>query len=98
MFQSLLKTVSAALVTGIVTAYAFAKLLAGGAAISSAAKPTLILYPLFVMFLLVAAVVTRMRMAAHRRRAPRNRRCRVLQDVRPRPGARGVPGRHPAFH
>jgi len=60
MFQSLLKTVSAALVTGIVAAYAFAKLLAGGAAISSAAKPTLILYPLFVMFLLVAAVVTRM--------------------------------------
>jgi len=60
MLRYLQKAVAAALAAGFVAAFAFAKLFAGGAAISADAKPTLILYPLFVMFLLVAAVLTRM--------------------------------------
>jgi hypothetical protein len=61
MFKLVLQATAAALTTGIVAALVLAKLLSrGGAGIAGEAKPTLILYPVFVMFFLVAAVLTRM--------------------------------------
>ena len=60
MFRYLLRAVAIATTVGFLMAFGLAKLLASGAPTSAVAKPNLVLYPVFVMFLLVAAVLTRM--------------------------------------
>jgi len=60
MFKLLQRATAAAFTTGIVAALLLAKLLSDGVGVAAAAKPTLILYPVFVMFLLVTGVLSRM--------------------------------------